>query len=90
MRYQELLEQVSDELKIPIEVVKEAYLSYWKFIKSKIAELPLDEELSEDQFKELRTNFNVPSIGKLTCTYDRFLRVKQKQQYKKEKNNGRF
>lgn len=90
MRYQELLEQVSNELKIPIEVVKEAYLSYWKFIKSKIAELPLDEELSEDQFKELRTNFNVPSIGKLTCTYDRFLRVKQKQQYKKEKNNGRI
>ena len=90
MRYQELLEQVSNELKIPIEVVKEAYLSYWKFIKSKIAELPLDEELSEDQFKELRTNFNVPSIGKLTCTYDRFLRVKQKQQYKKEKNNGRL
>jgi hypothetical protein len=90
VRYQELLEQVSNELKIPIEVVKEAYLSYWKFVKSKIAELPLDEELSEDQFKELRTNFNVPSIGKLTCTYDRFLRVKQKQQYKKEKNNGRF
>lgn len=90
MRYQELLEQVSNELKIPIEVVKEAYLSYWKFVKSKIAELPLDEELSEDQFKELRTNFNVPSIGKLTCTYDRFLRVKQKQQYKKEKNNGRL
>lgn len=90
MRYQELLEQVSNELKIPIDVVKEAYLSYWKFVKSKIAELPLDEELSEDQFKELRTNFNVPSIGKLTCTYDRFLRVKQKQQYKKEKNNGRL
>lgn len=90
MRYQELLEQVSNELKIPIEVVKEAYLSYWKFVKSKIAELPLEEELSEDQFKELRTNFNVPSIGKLTCTYDRFLRVKQKQQYKKEKNNGRL
>ena len=90
MRYQELLEQVSEELKIPIEVVKEFYLSYWKFVKSKIAELPLDEELSEDQYKELRTNFNVPSIGKLTCDYGRFLRVKQKQQYKKEKNNGRF
>ena len=90
MRYLKLLEQVSEELKIPIEVVKEAYLSYWKFIKSKIAELPLDEELSEDQFKELRTNFNVPSIGKLTCTYDRFLRVRKKQQYKKEKNNGRI
>ena len=90
MRYQELLEQVSEELKIPIEVVKEVYLSYWKFVKSKIAELPPDEELSEDQYKELRTNFNVPSIGKLTCDYGRFLRVKQKQQYKKEKNNGRI
>ena len=90
MRYQKLLEKVSEELKIPIEVVKEAYLSYWKFVKSKIAELPLNEELSEDQYKELRTNFNVPSIGKLTCDYGRFLRVKQKQQYKKEKNNGRF
>jgi hypothetical protein len=90
VRYQELLEKVSDELKIPIEVVKEVYLSYWKFVKSKIAELPLNEELSEDQFKELRTNFNVPSIGKLSCTYDRMLKVKKKYKYIKEKENGRF
>ena len=69
MIYSEAVRQVSMELGIPPEVVKLAYESYWKFIRETISSLPLMEDLTEEGFSELRTNFNIPSIGKLNCTY---------------------
>lgn len=82
----ELYKQVAEEMNLPVEVVKTAYKSYWKFIRSKIQELPLKEDLSEEEFKQLKTNFNIVSLGKLSCTYDRYLRVKEKEKYKDAKN----
>jgi len=32
----------------------------------------------------LKTNFNIPSLGKLSCTYDRMSRVKEKFKYIKK------
>lgn len=66
------------ELGIPPEVVKLAYESYWKFIRETISSLPLMEDLTEEGFSELRTNFNIPSIGKLNCTYSRWKGVKKR------------
>lgn len=68
----ERIREVSAILNIPYEVAKKAYYSSWEFIKDKIASLPLKEELSEEEFKQLRTSFNVPSIGKMACTYDKY------------------
>lgn len=84
-----IYESISREQGIPIEVVKEAYESQWSFIRETIKELPLKENLSEEEFKELRTNFNIPSIGKLSCTYDRFLGVKKRFKYLNKLRDGR-
>lgn len=70
--------QVSKELDIPYEVVNKAYNSFWQFIRSTIVKLPLKEELTEDQFNQLKTNFNIPSLGKLNCTYGRYKAIKDK------------
>lgn len=78
MIYSEAIKQVSTELELPPQVVKEAYESYWTFIRNNIKALPLKEDLSKEEFDKLRTNFNVPSIGKLSCTYDRMIGVKKR------------
>lgn len=78
MIYSEAIKQVSIELGLPPQVVKEAYESYWTFIRNNIKALPLREDLSKEEFDELRTNFNIPSIGKLSCTYDRMIGVKKR------------
>lgn len=83
MNYQEVLNQVANKLNIPVEVVKEAYESYWEYIRNTISELPLKEDLSEDEFNKLRTNFNIPSIGKLACPYDRYKAIKDRYKYVK-------
>lgn len=81
MIYSEAIKQVSIELGLPPQVVKEAYESYWTFIRNNIKALPLKEDLSKEEFDKLRTNFNVPSLGKLSCTYDRFIGIKKRLKY---------
>lgn len=83
MNYRDIIITVSKELNIPKEVVNRAYKSYWEFIRSTIKSLPLKDDLEEKEFEELRTNFNIPSLGKLVCTYDKFLKLKRKFNYAK-------
>lgn len=90
MRYPDIISAVSKELDIPKEVVDLAYKSYWKFIKQTIQSLPLKEDINEEEFSKLRTNFNVPSLGKMVCTFDRMVGVKKRYKYiKKLRENAK-
>ena len=81
MTYEQIINAVSEELELPVDLVKNTYKAYWKFIRDTIQELPLKEEISEEEFSKLRTNFNIPSLGKLTCTRDRYIGVKKRFGY---------
>lgn len=87
MIYSNILNQVAQELNIPFEVVKLVYQSQWKFIRESIKSLPLKQDLSEQEFNKLRTNFNIPSIGKLACTYKRYLGIKKQFKIFKQLQN---
>jgi hypothetical protein len=84
MNYPDIIGKVSQEMDIPLEVVDTSYKSYWKFIKQTIQSLPLKDDISEEEFTKLRTNFNIPSLGKLTCTYDRMLGMKKRFKFIKQ------
>ena len=81
MIYPDIEKEVSQKLNIPEDVVDAAYKSFYEFVKEKITELPLKENLSEEEFSKLRTNFNIPSLGKLHCTYERYSKVKERLKY---------
>lgn len=78
MNYPYIIGKVSEELGLPKEVVDKTYRAYWLFIKQHIQSLPLKENINEEDFAKLRTNFNIPSLGKLACTYDRMLNMKKR------------
>ena len=84
MNYPDIIGKVSQEMGLPPEVVDTAYKSYWKFIKQTIQSLPLKDDISEEDFTKLRTNFNIPSLGKLTCTFDRMMGIKKRFKYIKK------
>ena len=90
MIYPDIISKVSEELNLPKEVVDKTYKAFWLFINKTIKSLPLKDNLSEEDFAKLRTNFNIPSLGKLTCTYDRMLGIKKRfefiKQLRKKKN----
>lgn len=78
MTYKDILEKVSKDINLPVEVVDKTYKAFWSFIRKSVQELPLKDNLSEREFLNLRTNFNIPSLGKLTCTYDKYVRIKNR------------
>ena len=61
--------------------MRNTYKAYWKFIRDSIQNLPLKEDLSDEEFSKLSTNYNIPSLGKLSCTIDKYKGVKKKFQY---------
>lgn len=84
MSYPDVIGKVSEELNLPKEVVDKAYKSFWLFINQSIQSLPLKENLNEEDFAKLKTNYNIPSLGKLTCTYERMLGVKKRFNFIKQ------
>lgn len=84
---EEIIDKVSKDLNLPKEVVKEAYMSFWGFIRESIQSLPLKEDLTEEEFNKLKVNFNIPSIGKLYVTYPRYVALKKRNKYFKELQN---
>lgn len=81
MTYEQILNSVANELQLPVDLVRKTYKAYWQSIRDTIKELPLKEDISEEDFKKLKTNFNIPSLGKLYCTRDRYLGVKRRFEY---------
>lgn len=81
MTYEQIINNVAQELNLPIEIVRNTYKAYWKFIRDSIQSLPLKEDLNDEEFNRLSTNYNIPSLGKLSCTIDKYKGVKKKFQY---------
>ena len=78
MTYQDIIKKVSEETGISNEIVDKSYKAFWLFIKESIQKRPLKEGLTEDEFLKLRPNFNVPSLGKLVCPYNKYVGVKER------------
>ena len=78
MNYLDIIGKVSQELELPKEVVDKTYKAFWLFVNQSIQSLPLKDNLNEEDFTKLRTNFNIPSLGKLTCTYNRMIGMKKR------------
>ena len=72
--------QVAKELNISPALSQLIYKSYWKFIRSSISDLELDN-ITEEDFKKLTTNFNIPYIGKLYTSYDKIQKYNRRIKY---------
>lgn len=81
MTYEEIISKVAERNGYDCSFVDKVYKLFWFCIKEKIKELPLKDALSEEEFKGLVTNFNIPSLGKLTCTYERWKGIKRRFKY---------
>ena len=78
MRYNNIISKVSEELGLSRELVENTYKAYWNFIRDTIEKLPLKTELTQLAYRNLRTNINIPSLGKLNCTYNRYIGIRNR------------
>lgn len=82
--YDSIVCSVASELSLPKEYVHKVYQGYWKAVRQYVSSLPLKDSLTDEEFKELRPNVNIPSIGKLYITLDHYKRMKSCEKYIKE------
>ena len=80
----QIYKKIAEELNLDIEVVKAAYQSQWLFIREKIEELPINIEMSEEEFNSLRVSFNIPSLGKMFTSFDKIQKNKRRIEYLKQ------
>jgi hypothetical protein len=92
---EQTINRLAIQLGLPKNVILKAYKAYWLFIKTTIEGLPLKEPLDEEALYKLRPNFNIPNLGKLSCTYERYKGIhkrkeiaKKKYEHKEDKANG--
>lgn len=83
MSYSDIIGKVSEELNLSKELVDRTYRAYWLSIKQHIQSLPLKENINEEDFTKLKTNFNIGSLGKLCVTYKHYIGVKKRWEYLK-------
>lgn len=72
MTFEEIIAKVAGDTGLPVTLVNRAYKSFWRAAKEHIASLPLKEDLTEEEFASLRPNINIPSLGKLCVTPERY------------------
>ena len=78
MKYSDIISKVSKELNVPRELVENTYKAYWNFIRVTLEKLPLKTELSQEKYRNLRTSINIPSIGKLYVTWNRYIGIRNR------------
>lgn len=84
MTYREMTAKVANDLGLPRVLVDRTYRAYWKAMKEYIESLPLREDLTDEEFSALRPNINIPSLGKLYVTPERYRSMKRMFKIKSE------
>ena len=89
MTYDEVIGEVSKSLGVSKKLVDRTYRAYWRAIREHIISLPLKEDLSDEEFLKLQPNVNIPSIGKLYVTLDRYKKIKKMHHHLLELRNNK-
>lgn len=78
--------KVAHKLNIPVEQAEAIYKSYWKYIKFQIEALDFSN-VDEQKLASMRTNFNIPYIGKLYTNIEKINLINKRAYDKVKKDN---
>ena len=78
---QDIILAASEKLNISDDVIEIAYREYWNWVKDTLENVPVNEDMTEEEFTKMQTSINVPSLGKFYASYSRaqFLNKKFKE-----------
>ena len=87
MTLDEAIGKVAEDLGIPKDRVNKIYKGYWRAIREHVTSMPFKKDLTDEEFLKLQPNVNIPSIGKLYVTLERY-KKKNESWNLTHKNNG--
>ena len=72
------VKEIAERTGIPPEAVKKIIASQYIFIREKITELTFIPDLTREEFEKIKSNFNIPCIGKLYASYYAYSRINER------------
>lgn len=72
----DVLTSVANDMGLSYKEVEEIYLSTFKMIRSTVNELPIKQTELKKDILNLKTNFNIPRLGKMYLNINKVMRVK--------------
>lgn len=78
MSYEEMVSRVAASTGLSKKLVDRAYKSYWRVVREHITSLPLKSDLTDEEFLKLKVNVNIPSLGKLYVSLNKYKYLKEK------------
>jgi len=88
MTYDEIISKVAESTGYSKKLVDRTYKAYWRAIRDYVTAMPFKQDLTDEEFLALRPNVNIPSIGKLYVSLNKYKRLKRQGEILKEKKNG--
>ena len=88
-----IYEKVGRQVGLDSKVVRQVYEAYWTFIRNTIENMTLDQDISIEEFENMKTSFSIPSLGKLFIPYFKLKAINKQREktndfkYKKDKTN---
>ena len=79
-----LLSKIAEANSLTVEQVSDIKNSPFEFIRETIKNLDFREINTKEELQELKTNFNIPKIGKLHANYYNLKRIKNARQSKRQ------
>lgn len=81
MTYLDIVPEVAEELGLPESLVRKTYKNFWVFTRQHLSSLPIKDIKSEEELSKYKTSVNIPSIGKIYCTYDIIASARRKYDF---------
>lgn len=79
-----LIHKIGLKYNLRDEIITKITSSPYKFTRDKISHLDINDDLTEEEYNKLKTNFIYPYIGKLYTTYDMSTKYYKYRKCKKE------
>lgn len=74
------LKKASRKHCVDIKLVEMVYKSYWKFVRTYIESLAIND-VSKEELETITTNFNLPYLGKLYVDYEKIVKYRKRLNY---------
>lgn len=82
--YERIVAEVAENLSLSKKFINRVYRSYWKAVREYIVSLPLKDDLTDEEFAQLKSSINIPSIGKLYVDAEKYRWLKDRFEYIKQ------
>lgn len=88
--HSKIVRKVAEDLGISSDVVSSVYNAYMLYIKDTLSSIELKDDMTEEEFRKLRTTINIPGLGKIGIPYQKYCKVQKQgkiiQNFKNSKN----